>query len=166
MVVQSDAGDPSQVQAATQAVLDRWDRIDVLVNCAGIAGEAAPIEEQSLEAWDRMLAVDLGSVFYFCRAVIPARKRQESGRIINIASISGKEGNPNMVPYSTAKSDQGAGERGCKRRYRGKQRRAGRDPGLAGQAGRGRRSVSWLASPECSFSTGSCYDISGGRATH
>src|SRR5690606_610356 len=95
---------PAQVDAAVEQVWRDWGRIDVLVNCAGIAGKAAPIEEQSLDDWDKMIAIDLSSVFYFCRAVIPVMKAQGGGRIVNIASIAGQEGNPNMVPYSAAKA--------------------------------------------------------------
>jgi NAD(P)-dependent dehydrogenase (short-subunit alcohol dehydrogenase family) len=190
--VRADVSRADEVEAAVQAILREWGRVDVLVNCAGIAGEAAPIEEQSPEAWERMIAADLGSVFYFCRAVIPIMKRQRSGRVINIASISGKEGNPNMVPYSAAK----AGVIGLTKALAKEVARDGilvhsvapaviqtdildqlteeqvsymveRIPmGRPGTPEEVAALVSWLASPECGFSTGSCYDISGGRATY
>lgn len=190
--VTADVGSPDQVQAAVKKVLDERDRIDVLVNCAGIAGSAAPIEDQSADAWNRMISINLSSVFFFCQAVMPAMKRRQSGRIVNIASISGKEGNPNMVPYSTSK----AGVIGLTKALAKEVATQGilvhsiapavihtelldqlteeqvsymveRIPmGRPGQPEEVAALVSWLVSPECSFSTGACYDLSGGRATY
>lgn len=190
--VTADVGSPDQIKAAVEKVLDERSRIDALVNCAGIAGSAAPIEEQSAEAWNRMISINLSSVFFFCQAVMPVMKRQQSGRIVNIASISGKEGNPNMVPYSTSK----AGVIGLTKALAKEVATEGilvhsvapavihtelldqlteeqvsymveRIPmGRPGQPEEVAALVSWLVSPECSFSTGSCYDLSGGRATY
>src|SRR5213079_1489338 len=167
-------------------------RIDVLVNNAGIAGRAAPLPEVTEAEWDQMMAVDLKSVYLCCRAVLPAMLQQHSGAIVNVASIAGKEGNPNMVPYSTAKAGvigltkalakevatRGIAVNAVAPAVIGTQLleqmtketvdlliskipmgRVGRPEEVAAL-------VAWLASDECSFSTGAVYDLSGGRATY
>src|SRR5256714_7806730 len=88
------------VRAAEEA----YGKLDILVNNAGIGGKAAPIEEQTDEDWDAMMAINLKGVYLGCKAAIPGMKARRSGAIVNVASIAGKEGNPNMVPYSTAKA--------------------------------------------------------------
>lgn len=95
-----DITNPESTDAAVAEIVKRSGRIDVLVNNAGIAGRAAPIWEQSLEDWHRCIAVNMDGVFNFCKSVIPHMKERGYGRIVNIASIAGKEGNPNMVAYS------------------------------------------------------------------
>src|SRR3954453_9207820 len=102
--VQIDIARRNSIEQGVAATLDRTGRIDVLVNNAGIAGRAAPIWEQTDEDWQQILAVNLTGVFYFCRAVIPAMRARKYGRIVNIASIAGKEGNPNMTGYSATKA--------------------------------------------------------------
>src|SRR5690606_17332048 len=92
------------VEAMVRATLERWGRIDVLVNNAGIAGRAAPIHEVTEEEWDTLMAIDLKSVFLCTRAVLPHMLERGRGVIVNVASVAGKEGNPNMTPYSTAKA--------------------------------------------------------------
>ena len=79
-------------------------RIDVLVNNAGIAGAALPVCDYPLDEWRRVIEIDLNGVFYCCRAVVPVMVAQDYGRIVNIASIAGKEGNPNASAYSAAKA--------------------------------------------------------------
>ena len=91
------------VERAIESVLSRRGQIDILVNNAGIAGRAAPIWEQTEEDWSRTIAINLTGVFHFCRLVAPHMLSRKYGRIVNIASIAGKEGNPNMVPYSASK---------------------------------------------------------------
>ncbi|MBA3644114.1 MAG: SDR family oxidoreductase, partial [Chloroflexia bacterium] len=81
-----------------------WGRLDILVNNAGIAGRSAPTWELEVDEWHQVLAIDLTGVFLGCRAVLPAMRAANAGRIVNIASIAGKEGNPNAVPYSAAKA--------------------------------------------------------------
>ena len=166
--------------------------IDVLVNNAGIAGRAAPLEELSDRDWQRVMEIDVTSVFLCSQAVIRGMKARRSGRIINVASIAGKEGNPNMIPYSTAK----AGVIGFTKALAKEVAQLGvyvnaispavietpilqqltpeqvqymvqRIPlGRVGQPHEVAALVAWLASDECSFTTGQCIDISGGRATY
>ena len=100
----ADVTRSAEVDAAVQPVVERWGRLDMLVNNAGITGRSFPIWELDDADWERVLAVDLTSVFYCCRAAIRVMLRQGIGRIVNIASIAGKEGNPTLVPYSSAKA--------------------------------------------------------------
>jgi 3-oxoacyl-[acyl-carrier protein] reductase len=163
-----------------------------MVNNAGITGRSFPIWELPDEDWDRVLAVDLTSVFLCCRAAVKAMLPQGRGRIVNIASIAGKEGNPTLVPYSSAK----AGVIGLTKALakevatRGilvnavapavieteilRQMEKSTVDLLVSKIPMGRMGkpeevaalVAWLASDECSFSTGAVYDLSGGRATY
>jgi len=187
-----DVSDPHSAVQAVDAVLKREGRLDVLVNNAGIAGKAAPVVEYPLDEWRRILSIDLDGVFYCCRAALPHMLERRSGRIVNIASIWGKEGNPNMSAYSSAKagvigftkalakevatsgiyvncvtpaviatdilnqlSDEAVGYMTAKIPMA----RTGQPEEVAAL-------VAWLASGECTFSTGAVFDISGGRATY
>jgi 2-dehydro-3-deoxy-L-rhamnonate dehydrogenase (NAD+) len=191
-VLVADVTRSSEVDAAVRAVVDRWGRLDVLVNNAGITGRSFPIWELGDADWDGVLAVDLTSVFYCCRAAVRVMLAQGSGRIVNIASIAGKEGNPTLVPYSTAK----AGVIGLTKALAkevatsnifvnavapavvGTELLKQMEPSTVdllvskipmGRVGRPEEVaalVAWLASEECSFSTGAVYDLSGGRATY
>jgi len=187
-----DVTDRNSVERGVQEVLARTGRIDIWVNNAGIAGRAAPLWEQTDEDWERLIRVNMTSVFYCCRAVIPIMRRQQYGRIVNIASIAGKEGNPNMTGYSATKAaviaftkalakevalegicvnsvapavvrtrilEQLTPEQVEYMTQRIPMRRPGRPEEIAAV-------VHFLASPDCSFVTGQCYDASGGRATY
>ncbi len=190
--IQADVSQAIDVQKAVDAVLDRTGRIDILINNAGIAGTAAPIWEQTDEDWQRNIAVNLTGVFNFCRAVVPHMRSRRYGRIVNIASIAGKEGNPRMVPYSATK----AGVIGLTKSL-GKELATDGicvnavSPAVVqtrilnqltpeqvaymtdkipmrrtGQPSEIAAVVHFLASPDCSFVTAQCYDASGGRATY
>ena len=190
--IQADVAKAGDVQSAVDAVLDRTGRIDILVNNAGIAGPAAPIWEQTDEDWQRNIAINLTGVFYFCRAVVPHMRSRRYGRIVNIASIAGKEGNPRMAPYSATK----AGVIGLTKSL-GKELATDGicvnavSPAVVqtrildqltpeqvaymtdkipmrrtGQPSEIAAVVHFLASPDCSFVTAQCYDASGGRATY
>ncbi|GAA2796518.1 SDR family NAD(P)-dependent oxidoreductase [Kribbella solani] len=166
--------------------------VDILVNSAGIVGPNAPLWEITDEQWDRVIRVDLTGVFNCCRAVIPGMIERGWGRIVNVASIAGKEGNPNLSAYSAAK----AGVIGLTKSL-GKElatsgvlvhaiapavistpMNAGTAPetlrymidripmGRLGEPDEVAELIAWLCSDRCTFSTGSVHDISGGRATY
>ncbi len=187
-----DVTDPAAVSAAVQATRTRWGSIDILVNNAGIAGPNHPLWEYPLEAWRQVVEVNLLGTFYCCRAIVPVMLQGGYGRIINIASIAGKEGNPQASAYSASK----AGVIGLTKSLGKELARHGilvncltpaavetdlfqqmtpahieymlsRIPmGRFGQTTEIAALVAWLASEECSFSTGGVFDISGGRATY
>ncbi|MEA2514183.1 MAG: 2-dehydro-3-deoxy-L-rhamnonate dehydrogenase, partial [Thermomicrobiales bacterium] len=90
--------------AAVGAATAAWGRLDILVNNAGIAGRSAPAWELSVEEWQQVIDIDLTGVFLGCRAALPTMIGQSYGRIVNIASIAGKEGNPNAPAYSASKA--------------------------------------------------------------
>jgi 3-oxoacyl-[acyl-carrier protein] reductase len=187
--------DITSSQSANRAVAEvigRTGRIDILVNNAGIAGRAAPLWEQTDEDWQRVVAVNLTGVFHCCRAVIPHMRERKYGRIVNIASIAGKEGNPNMTGYSATKAGvigftksmakEVATEGICVNSVtpaviRTKILEQLTEAQISYMTDKipMRRTgtpeeiaaiVHFLASPDCSFVTAQCYDASGGRATY
>jgi 3-oxoacyl-[acyl-carrier protein] reductase len=187
-----DIADRTSVERMIAAALERTARIDVLVNNAGIAGRAAPLWEQTDEDWHSVLAVNLTGVFYCCRAVIPHMRARRYGRIVNVASVAGKEGNPNMTAYSASKAGiiaftkslakEVATENICvnsvapaviRTRILDQltpaqvdymtQRIPMRRTGTVEEVA---AVIHFLASPDASFITGQCYDASGGRATY
>ena len=187
-----DVTNPESVASATAHTVDEWGPITCLVNNAGIAGTSAPLWEQDVEDWQAVIDVDLTGVFLCCRAVVPHMRATEYGRIVNIASIAGKEGNPLAAPYSSAK----AGVIGLTKSL-GKEL-ADEDilvncvtpavietplleqvsdehlnymlekipMGRPGRTEEVAELVAWLCSPRCSFTTAAVFDISGGRATY
>jgi 3-oxoacyl-[acyl-carrier protein] reductase len=180
------------VEAGVAEVIRRSGRIDILVNNAGIAGRAAPLCEQTCEDWNRVLAVNLTGVFHTCRAVLPHMRARNYGRIVNIASVAGKEGNPNMVAYSASKAGviaftkslgkEVATENICVNAVAPAVVRTRILDQLTeaqieymtekipmrrtGKPEEIAAVVHFLASPDCSFVTAQCYDASGGRATY
>ena len=187
-----DVTDPASWEAAVERATSDWGRLDILVNNAGIAGRSAPATELSVEEWRQVIELDLTGVFLGCRAVLPTMTGAGYGRIVNIASIAGKEGNPNAVPYSAAK----AGVIGLTKAIAKEVATKGvlvnsvapavvetpilaqvsaehiaymtsRIPmGRVGQPHEVAALVAFLCSDDLSFSTGAVYDISGGRATY
>jgi 3-oxoacyl-[acyl-carrier protein] reductase len=192
MALVGDVTRAKDVDGAVARVESAWGRLDVLVNNAGITGRSFPIWELSDEDWQRVIDVDLTSVFLCCRAAVKVMLRQGGGRIVNIASIAGKEGNPTLVPYSTAKAGvigltkalakevatRGILVNAVAPAVIGTELLKQMEPstvellvskipmGRVGKPEEVAALVAWLASEECSFSTGAVYDLSGGRATY
>ena len=188
----ADVTGTSDVDGAVQAAHDWHGRLDVVVNNAGITGRSFPTWELTDADWQQVIAVDLTSVFLVCRAAVRLMRPRQSGRIVNIASIAGKEGNPTLVPYSTAKAGvigltkalakevatQGILVNAVAPAVIGTEllqqmERSTVDMLVAkipmGRVGKPEEVaalVAWLSSDECSFSTGAVYDLSGGRATY
>jgi NAD(P)-dependent dehydrogenase (short-subunit alcohol dehydrogenase family) len=187
-----DVGVRADVERLVAEVMAAHGRIDVLVNNAGIAGRAVPLVDVTDEDWDVMLRVDLTSVFLCCRAVLPHMLSRRQGSIVNVASISGKEGNPNMVPYSAAKAGVIALTKAVAKEVAASGVRVnavapavietdilstltpdqvaymrGRIPmNRFGRPEEAAEVIAFLASASSSFVTGQCYDVSGGRATY
>jgi len=187
-----DLTQEAKVAEATAQVLESCGRIDILINNAGITGGNAPSWELTAEVWRRVIEVNLIAPYLVCRSVVPVMLRQSYGRIVNIASVAGKEGNPNASHYSASK----AGLIGLTKSLA--KELATRNilvncvtPAAAKtdifaqmtpahiefmlskipmqrfvEPGEIAAMVCWLASEECSFSTGGVFDISGGRATY
>jgi len=187
-----DVAEPRSVDEAAKRTLGEFGKIDVLVNNAGIAGKNVPTVDYPIEEWERVLRVNLTSQFLCCRAVAPQMAKAGYGRIVNIASVAGKEGNPNAVAYSASK----AGVISLTKSLGKELAQAGVlvnciTPAAAKTAifdqmtkqhidymlskiPMGRfvevdeiaALACFLASSDCSFSTGGVFDISGGRATY
>jgi NAD(P)-dependent dehydrogenase (short-subunit alcohol dehydrogenase family) len=190
--ISADVTKAADVDAAIRRVIDTWGRLDILVNNAGITGRSFPIQELSDEDWSRVIDADLTSVFLCCRAAIKVMLGQGSGRIINIASIAGKEGNPTLVPYSAAKAGvigltKALAKEVCTKgilvhaiapavigtELLQQMERSTVDllvskipMGRVGRPEEVAALAAWLASDDCSFTTGAVHDLSGGRATY
>jgi 2-dehydro-3-deoxy-L-rhamnonate dehydrogenase (NAD+) len=187
-----DLTDEAVVTDAMARLLARFGRIDILVNAAGITGPTVNIEQYGLAEWRRVLDVNLTSTFLCCKAAVVPMRRQNAGRIVNLASIAGKEGNAAMTGYSAAKAGVIALTKSLGKELAGTEIRVNAiAPAVIatdlvkqmsdeayravlakipiGRAGRPEEVaalVTWLASDECSFSTGAVFDLSGGRATY
>lgn len=183
---------PDSVDAAREATLQPLGHVDLLVNNAGIAGAAKKTWELSPDEWQQVLQVNLYGVYLCCRALVPGMLARAYGRIVNIASIAGKEGNPNASHYSATK----AGVIALTKSLGKELAQSGvlvncitpaviqtdilkqvtqqhidymlaKIPmGRFGRAEEAAALVAWLCSEECSFSTGAVFDLSGGRATY
>jgi NAD(P)-dependent dehydrogenase (short-subunit alcohol dehydrogenase family) len=185
---QLDVSDGLAINAAVAEV----GPVDILINSAGVIGPNKPLWEITDDEWQSTFSVNVDGVFNLCRAVVPAMREKAWGRIVNIASIAGKEGNPNLAAYSASKGAVIALTKAL-----GKElatsgvlvnaiapavietpMNAGNTPevlaymlsripmGRIGQADEVAALVAWLVSDEVSFSTGAVFDISGGRATY
>jgi len=191
-IVLGDVGDEETAKTAAQKAIATWGRIDILVNNAGIAGHSANVWELSVEEMDRVYNTNLRGVFAFHHHIIPHMIERDYGRIVNIASIAGKEGNPKAVPYSATKAaviglTKSVGKElattgirvNCvtpavvRTRILSQLTQEHIDymlskipMGRTGEVAEVAALVAWLSSEECSFSTGAVFDISGGRATY
>jgi len=192
-VVALDIADSAQVaQGIDASVSALGGKLDVMVTSAGISGPNAPVSEYPLDAWRRVIDVNLNGVFLCNRAAVPHMGRNGYGRIVNIASISGKEGNPHAAAYSASKAGVIGLTKALGKELSHTEIRvncvapaAVRTPlfdqmtqehiafmlshiplGRFGTLDEMASLVCWLASEECSFSTGAVFDASGGRATY
>jgi len=187
-----DVTDLKAIERATAKVIGEFGRIDVLVNNAGIAGMTKPVVDYPVEEWKRVIDIDLNGPFLCCRAVVPHMVKAGYGRIVNIASIAGKEGNPNAAAYAAAKGGLIAFTKALAKELAQSGVLANCITPAAAQTAildqvtpefakfmlskipMGRfvkveeiaAMACWLASEDCSFSTGAVFDISGGRATY
>jgi 3-oxoacyl-[acyl-carrier protein] reductase len=187
-----DVTDQAAIERATAKAIAEFGRIDVLVNNAGIAGMTKPVVDYPVDEWKRVIDVDLNGPFLCCRAVVPHMVKAGYGRIVNIASIAGKEGNPNAAAYAAAKGGLIAFTKALAKEIAQTGVLVNCVTPAAAQTAildqvtpefakfmlskipMGRfvkveeiaAMACWLGSEDCSFSTGAVFDISGGRATY
>jgi len=190
--VRVDVSSGAEAEGMVRKVLGTFGQVDILVNNAGIGGRTAPIQEVTDRDWDSVMAVNLKGVFLCCRAVIPHMIQRRYGKIVSIASVAGKEGNPNMIPYSTSKAGiicltkclakevvtlginvncvaPAVIETDILKQVSQETVEYMKSRVPMGRFGRPEEVanvVNFLASDEAAFVTGQCYDISGGRATY
>ncbi|MBM3555755.1 MAG: SDR family oxidoreductase [Alphaproteobacteria bacterium] len=187
-----DVTDEAAVERAREATIAALGPIDILVNNAGISGPNLKTWDYPLAEWRKVIDLDLSAVFICCKALVPGMLARKYGRVVNIASIAGKDGNPNAVAYSSAK----AGVIGLTKSLGKETAGTGitvncvtpaavetdifaqmtkehiaymlsKIPmGRFGTVEEIANLVAWLVSPECSFSTGAVFDASGGRAVY
>lgn len=187
-----DVANPESVDAAVSATAEKFGGIDILVANAGIAGPNFKTWEYPIDLWRQVIDVDLTGVFLCCRAVVPLMIEQNYGRIVNVASIAGKEGNPNASAYSAAKAGVIALTKSLGKELASKniavncitpaaartrifeQVSPEHIEYMLSRIPRGRflqveeiaAMVAWMVSEENSFTTGAVFDLSGGRATY
>ncbi len=180
------------VKKSTEITLEKHNRIDILINNAGIAGPSFKTWEYPIDQWQNVIDIDLTGLFYCCKSVVPHMIKANYGRIVNIASIAGKEGNPNAMPYSAAKAGVIALTKSLGKELADKniavncvtpaaaktrifdQISQEHIDYMLSKIPRGRfikvdelaSMVSWLVSEENSYTTGAVFDLSGGRATY
>jgi NAD(P)-dependent dehydrogenase (short-subunit alcohol dehydrogenase family) len=187
-----DLADPEAVRAAADNTAKSLGRLDILVNSAGLGGPNHMLWDYPVDAWKRVMDVNVNGVFYCCRFVVPHMKANDYGRIVNIASIAGKEGNPNASAYSASKAaviglTKSLGKELAKTGIRVNaitpatvdtpilkqlsqefiDYMLSKIPmGRFGTVDEMASIICWLASEEVSFTTASVFDVSGGRATY
>jgi NAD(P)-dependent dehydrogenase (short-subunit alcohol dehydrogenase family) len=190
-IVTLDVSDPHAVERAARETADALGRVDVLVCSAGITGATAPVHEFPIESWQQVTAVNLNGLFYCCRAVIPLMLANGYGRIVNVSSVAGKEGNPNASAYSASKAGVIGFTKSLGKELATKGIIANaitpatfESPildqlprsqvdymlskipmGRLGEIAETAAMVCFMASEECSFTTAATFDTSGGRTT-
>ncbi len=186
-----DVTNDQAVADAARASAEALGTIDILVNSAGITGATAAVHEYSIDSWKRVIDINLNGLFYCCRAVVPLLLDKGYGRIVNIASVAGKEGNPNASAYSASKAAVIGFTKSLGKELATKgvlvncvspatfespmldqlpesqiaYMRSKIPMGRLGKAEEVAALVCWLATEECSFSTAATFDASGGRTT-
>ena len=187
-----DVADAAAVAKAAAASAEALGRIDVLVCSAGITGATAAVHEYPIDSWERVVAINLNGLFYCCRAVIPFMLANGYGRIVNVSSVAGKEGNPNASAYSASKAGVIGFTKSLGKELAGKgvianaltpatfespildqlpqsqvdYMRSKIPMGRLGEAEESAAMILFMASEECSFTTASTFDTSGGRTTY
>lgn len=187
-----DVTDAEAVSGAFEKTVERHGAVDIMVNNAGIAGPTVPSWEYPLDEWRAVVDVDLNGVYYCCRAALPHMRERGYGRIVNVASIAGKEGNPNAAAYSAAKAGVVALTKSLAKETADRniavncitpaaaktrifdQISETHIEYMLSKIPRGRflaveeaaAMVAWMVSEENSFTTGAVFDLSGGRATY
>ena len=190
--IQTDVSNAESVEAAVNETINNCGRIDILVNNAGIAGPNHKTWEYPNEDWQKVVDIDLTGVFYCCKYVVPQMIKNNYGRIVNVASIAGKEGNPNAMPYSAAKAGVMAITKSLGKELADKniavncitpaaaktrifdQISQEHIDYMLSKIPRNRflkveelaSMVAWLVSEENSYTTSAIFDLSGGRATY
>ena len=190
--IAADVSDFAAIESAREQTLKARSRLDILVNNAGIAGANATTWETEIEEWRKVMRINLDGPFLCCKAVVPTMIGQDYGRIINIASIAGKEGNPNAAHYSASKAGVIALTKSLGKELAGYDISVNAVTPAAAKTAifdqvtqqhidymlskipRQRfvkveelaAMVAWMASDECAFTTGAVFDLSGGRATY
>ena len=191
-LAQVDVTDEASVAAATQKTVEAFGKIDLLVNNAGIAGSTAKLWELPVAEWRKVVEIDLIGPFLCCRNVVPVMLKNGYGRIVNIASVAGKEGNPNASHYSAAKAGVIALTKSLGKELAQSNiivncvapavietdilKQVGQNHidymlskipmGRFGQKHEAAAMVAWLCSEDCSFTTASVFDLTGGRSTY
>lgn len=187
-----DVADHESVEAAAKATAAALGKVDVLICCAGITGSTAAVQEYPIDSWRRVIDINLNGIFYCCRAVVPLMLANGYGRIVNISSVAGKEGNPNASAYSASKAAVIGFTKSLGKELAGKgvivnslapatfdspileqlpqsqvdYMRSKIPLGRLGEVSESAAMVCFMASEECSFTTGSTFDTSGGRTTY
>tara|TARA_Y200000002_G_scaffold344109_1_gene317108 strand:+ start:154 stop:903 length:750 start_codon:yes stop_codon:yes gene_type:complete len=187
-----DVKSPDQIEQNLKEVVKKFNKIDIFINNAGIAGLNTTVAKYPLDEWNKVINLNLNSVFYCCKAVVPIMEKNNYGRIVNISSIAGKEGNPNASAYSSSKAGVIALTKSLGKELAQKsisvncvtpaaaktrifdQMTQEHIDYMLSKIPRNKFAkveelaslVAWLASEENSFSTGAVFDLSGGRATY
>ena len=190
--VTMDVGEHASVVAAVSQTLKQSPAIDALVNCAGITGPNTKVWSYPVADWQQVMQVNLNGLFYCCREVTPHMRERNYGRIVNIASVAGKDGNPNASAYSASKAAVMALTKSLGKELADTGVRVNcvtpaavktaifdqmtpehiqfmlskLPMGRFGQPEEVAAMVAWLCTEDCSFSTGAVFDLSGGRSTY
>ncbi|GAW41084.1 3-oxoacyl-[acyl-carrier-protein] reductase FabG [Brevundimonas sp. SH203] len=191
-VVALDVADADAVAAAAEQTHRLLGGIDILIASAGITGATVPVQDFPLDSWRRVIDINLNGVFYCCRAITPFMLKAGYGRIVNVASVAGKEGNPNASAYSASKAGVIGFTKSLGKELAGKgviansltpatfespileqlpqsqvdYMRSKIPMGRLGEVDESAAMVCFMASEECSFTTASTFDTSGGRTTY